>query len=167
LSLPGRWQGNEHIAAKSARTVLWSYLLLAFAAGAMLPFQAGINAELADWVNSPFRAAFVSFFVGTLVLLVVAALVFKPLPSWTKLGDAPWWVWIGGALGAFYVAGSIVSAPKLGAATLIALVVAGQALASLAVDHFGWVGFEENPISLGRIGGMLLIAAGVVLVRIF
>jgi bacterial/archaeal transporter family-2 protein len=133
----------------------------------MLPFQAGVNAELAQWVNSPFRAAFVSFLVGTLVLLVVSALVFKPLPSWTRLGDAPWWVWIGGALGAFYVAGSIVSAPKLGAATLIALVVAGQALASLAVDHFGWVGFDENPISLGRIGGMVLIAAGVVLVRIF
>ena len=133
----------------------------------MLPFQAGVNAELAHWVNSPFRAAFVSFLVGTLVLLVVAALIFKPLPSWTRLGDAPWWVWIGGALGAFYVSGSIISAPKLGAATLIALVVAGQALASLAVDHFGWVGFEENPVSLGRIGGMLLIAAGVVLVRIF
>jgi bacterial/archaeal transporter family-2 protein len=147
--------------------VLWAYLLLAFAAGAMLPFQAGINAELADWVNSPFRAAFVSFLVGTLVLLVVAVLVFKPLPSSTKLGAAPWWVWIGGALGAIYVAGSIISAPKLGAATLIALVVAGQALASLAVDHFGWVGFEENPITFGRIGGMLLIAAGVVLVRIF
>jgi transporter family-2 protein len=79
-----------------------------------------MNTELADWVNSPFRAAFVSFLVGTLVLLVVAALV-----------------------------------------------VAGQALASLAVDHFGWVGFEENPISIGRVGGMLLIAAGVVLVRIF
>ena len=147
--------------------MLWAYLLLAFAAGVMLPFQAGVNAELADWVNSPFRAAFVSFLVGTVVLLVVALLVFKPWPSGTKLGDAPWWVWIGGALGAFYVAGSIISAPKLGEATLIALVVAGQALASLAVDHFGWVGFEENPITLGRIGGMLLIAAGVVLVRIF
>jgi bacterial/archaeal transporter family-2 protein len=147
--------------------VVWAYLLLAFAAGTVLPFQAGINAQLAEWVNSPFRAAFVSFLVGTLLLFVVAAFVFKPLPSWTRLGDVPWWAWIGGALGAFYVAGSIISAPKLGAATLIALVVAGQALASLAIDHFGWVGFEENPVSLGRIGGMLLIAAGVVLVRIF
>lgn len=146
---------------------MWAYLLLAFAAGAVLPFQTGVNSVLADWVNSPFRAAFVSFLVGTLVLLVVSALVLKPLPSWTRLGDAPWWVWIGGALGAFYVTGAIVSAPKLGAATLIALVVAGQALTSLVVDHFGWVGFEENPISLGRIGGMLLIAAGVILVRIF
>src|SRR5919108_469601 len=55
---------------------------------------------------------------------------------------APWWVWIGGALGAFYVAASIVTAPRLGAATLIALVVAGQAVASLLIDQFGWVGFH-------------------------
>jgi bacterial/archaeal transporter family-2 protein len=147
--------------------VVWAYLLLAFAAGAVLPVQAGVNAELAGWLHSPVRAAFVSFVVGTLVLLVAAALVFKPLPSLERLGDAPWWVWVGGALGAFYVAGSIVSAPKLGAATLIALVVAGQALASIVIDHFGWVGFEAQHASAGRIAGMVLVAAGVVLVRFF
>jgi bacterial/archaeal transporter family-2 protein len=147
--------------------VVWLYLLFAFAGGVVLPFQAGINAELADWVGSPVRAAFVSFLVGTLVLLVAATLVFKPLPSWGRLGDAPWWVWVGGALGAFYVAASIVSAPKLGAATLIALVVAGQGLASLVVDHFGWVGFEPKHITAGRIAGMALVGTGVALVRFF
>ena len=133
----------------------------------MLPLQAGINAELADWLHSPLRAAFVSFLLGTLLLLVAAALVFRPLPAWGRLGAAPWWVWVGGALGAFYVAAAIVSAPKLGAARLIALVVAGQSLASLVVDHFGWVGFEAKPISLGRLAGMGLVGAGVVLVRYF
>ena len=147
--------------------MLWLYLLFAFAGGVVLPFQAGINAQLGGWLGSPVRAAFVSFLVGTLVLLVAAALVFKPLPSWGKLGDAPWWVWIGGALGAFYVAASIVTAPRLGAAQLIALVVAGQALASLVVDQFGWVGFEPKHISVGRVAGMLLVGAGVALVRIF
>jgi bacterial/archaeal transporter family-2 protein len=147
--------------------VVWFYLLFAFAGGAALPFQAGINAQLATWLHSPVRAAFVSFLVGMVVLAVAAALVFKPLPSWGRVGDAPWWVWIGGALGAFYVAASIVSAPKLGAATLIALVVAGQALASLVVDQFGWVGFEAKHISAGRLVGMLLVGAGVALVRTF
>jgi len=147
--------------------VVWLYLLFAFAGGAALPFQAGINAQLAGWLHSPVRAAFVSFLVGWLVLLVAAALVFKPLPSWGRLGDAPWWVWIGGALGAFYVAASIVTAPKLGAATLIALVVAGQALASLLVDQFGWVGFEPKHLSAGRAVGMVLVGAGVALVRFF
>ena len=145
----------------------WLYLLFAFAGGAALPFQAGINAQLAAWLHSPVRAAFVSFAVGTLVLLVATLFVFKPLPSWGRVGDAPWWVWVGGALGAFYVAASIVSAPKLGAATLIAFVVAGQALASLVVDQFGWVGFEAKHITAGRAVGMVLVGAGVALVRFF
>src|SRR5262249_60596779 len=100
---PVAWQGNEHIAAKSPRTVLWLYLLFAFAGGVVLPFQAGINAELGGWLGSPVRAAFVSFLVGTLVLLVAAALGFQPPPSRNKVGDAPRWGWIGGALGAVSV----------------------------------------------------------------
>jgi bacterial/archaeal transporter family-2 protein len=147
--------------------VVWLYLLFAFAGGVVLPFQAGVNAQLADWLGSPVRAAFVSFLVGTIVLLVAAALVFKPLTSWGRLGDAPWWVWLGGALGAFYVAASIVTAPRLGAATLIAFVVAGQAVTSLVVDHFGWVGFEPQHISAGRVVGMLLVCAGVAFVHFF
>jgi bacterial/archaeal transporter family-2 protein len=74
---------------------------------------------------------------------------------------------VAGLCGAFYVVGSVVAAPRLGAATLVALILAGQAVSSLFVDHFGWVGFDEQPVSLGRIAGVLLLAAGVVLVRSF
>jgi transporter family-2 protein len=143
------------------------YLLFAIAAGAVIPFQAGVNAQLAHWVDSPVRAAFVSFLVGTIALLVVAALVRKSLPPVGRLADAPWWVWVGGLLGAFYVVGSVVTAPKLGAATLIAAVVAGQLLSSLVVDQFGWVGFEEHAVTPGRLIGIALVAVGVVLVRFF
>jgi transporter family-2 protein len=147
--------------------VTWLYLLFAFVAGAMIPFQAGVNAQLAHWVHSPIRAAFVSFVVGTIALLIFSALVFRPLPSAHRLGSAPAWVWIGGLLGAFYVAGSIVTAPKLGAATLVALVVAGQTVASLLVDQFGWVGFAERQATPGRIAGMVLVLTGVAFVRVF
>ena len=145
----------------------WLYLLFAFVAGAMIPLQAGANAQLATWLHSPIQAAVVSFLVGTVALLLLAALVFQPLPSAGRIGSAPWWVWIGGLLGAFYVVGSIVTAPRLGAATLIALVVAGQTVASLLVDHFGWVGFAERHVSGGRVAGMLFALVGVTLVRIF
>jgi len=147
--------------------VVWPYLLFAFAAGVALPVQFGINAQLSSWLDSPVRAAFVSFLTGTIILAAAAALVFKPMPSLSRLGHAPWWVWVGGAFGAFYVAGSIVAAPRLGAATLIAAIVAGQSIASVLVDHFGWVGFEPKPVSAGRLAGMALVGAGVVLVRIF
>jgi bacterial/archaeal transporter family-2 protein len=147
--------------------MVWLYLLFAVAAGAMLPFQFGINAQLSHWLGSPIRAAFVSFLVGTFALLILSALVRKPIPSVARLGQIPWWVWIGGLLGAFYVSGSIVTAPKLGAATLTTAVVAGQALAAMLVDQFGWVGFKEHHISPGRAAGLLLVAGGVALVRFF
>ena len=99
-------------------------------------------------------------------MLLVATLIFaRGWPGTEKLGAAPWWVWVGGFLGAFYVLGSVVTAPKLGAAALFAFILAGQAVASLAVDHFGWVGFEENPVTPGRLLGMALVAAGVAAVR--
>jgi bacterial/archaeal transporter family-2 protein len=143
---------------------IWSYLVFALLAGAMLPIQFGINAQLADWVGGSVRAAFVSFVVGALALLVAVLVAARGWPD--RSGDAPWWVWTGGLLGAFYVLGSIVTAPKLGAATLVAMILAGQAIASLLVDHFGLVGFEEQPITLLRVFGVLLLAGGVALVRL-
>jgi bacterial/archaeal transporter family-2 protein len=147
------------------RVAIWGYLLFALAAGAMLPIQFGINAQLASWVGSSVRAALVSFVVGALSLALVALVAARGWPSAERLSDAPWWVWIGGALGAFYVLGSIVAAPRLGAVTLFVMILAGQALASLAVDHFGWVGFEEHPVNAVRLAGVALLAAGVALVR--
>jgi transporter family-2 protein len=143
---------------------IWSYVLFALLAGAMLPIQFGINAQLATWVGGSLRAALVSFVVGAIGLLAATLLVARGWPD--RAGDAPWWVWIGGLLGAFYVLGSIVTAPKLGAATLVALILAGQAVASLLVDHYGWVGFDEHPVTPLRIAGIVLLAGGVALVRL-
>lgn len=142
----------------------YGYALFALSAGAMLPIQFGINAQLARFVESPVRAALISFVVGTLGLLVVMLVAFRAWPA-DRVGGAPWWVWLGGLLGAFYVLGSIVAAPKLGAVALFAFILAGQAGASLAADHFGWVGFPENPITVGRVLGLLVIAGGVAMVR--
>ncbi len=91
----------------------------------------------------------------------------RPLPSVSKLGGAPWWVWIGGIIGAFYVAVSVIAAPRLGAAALIGAIVAGQLGAALLIDQFGWVGFPVQHVSLGRIAGVACLFAGVLLVRIF
>jgi transporter family-2 protein len=150
---------------ESGWVATWPYYLFAVVAGAMLPFQFGINSVLARYVDGAARASLVSFTVGTLSLLLAVLLFYRGAPSGERLAGAPWWVWIGGILGAFYVLGSVVTAPKLGAATLVALILAGQAVASLTVDHFGLVGFDENPVTPGRLLGIALVAAGVVLVR--
>jgi transporter family-2 protein len=161
---PGGRAGKPTFSLEISVVAIWGYLLFALAAGAMLPIQFGINAQLAEWIGGSIRAAFVSFVVGAIALLAAVVVAARGWPD--RTADAPWWVWTGGLLGAFYVLGSIVTAPKLGAATLVALILAGQAIASLAVDHFGWVGFEEQPITLLRIAGVVLLAGGVALVRL-
>jgi bacterial/archaeal transporter family-2 protein len=143
------------------------YLVFAFVAGAFLPLQVGVNAQLSEWVGSPVRASLVSFAVGTLVLGLVTLAAFRGWPTPGKLADVPWWAWTGGLLGAFYVLGSIVTGPRLGAVAFVAIVVAGQSVASLILDNFGLIGFKEHPISAGRIIGLLLLGVGVALVRIY
>ncbi|HPX90314.1 MAG TPA: DMT family transporter, partial [Spirochaetota bacterium] len=73
---------------------------------------------------------------------------------------------IGGCLGAFYVASCIVIANKVGALSLVALILAGQMIASLILDHFGLIGYKVQPISFLKIAGILLIVAGIYCIRI-
>lgn len=143
----------------------WLLLVLALTAGVFLPLQAGINAQLRNYTGHPVIASFISFLVGTLVLLVIALVLRLPWPSQTGISNTPWWVWTGGALGAVFVFLTIVLADTLGAAVLVALIIAGQMLASVVLDHYGLVGFSRHPINPGRILGVLLLLSGVILIR--
>src|SRR5437762_7532139 len=143
-----------------------AFLLLALAAGAALPVQAGINARLATFVGGPLRASMISFAVGTVALALVALIATRGLVSTQRVGDVPWWGWLGGAVGAGYVASVVAAAPRLGALNLFAAVIFGQLLCSVVLDHFG-VLYKEHSLSAGRLAGVVLLAAGVVLVRFF
>ena len=140
-------------------------LVLALIAGAFLPLQAGINAHLRLYAGHPVIAAFISFAVGTLALLVAAFATRISWPVLSDFADAPWWVWTGGALGAIYVFLAVVLANRLGASVLIAFIVAGQMIASIIVDHYGLVGFPRHPVNVWRIAGAILLLSGVVLIR--
>ena len=143
----------------------WALFALAAAAGAALTIQAAINGVLGEGTSHPLWAAAISNSVGLIALLALGALIRAPLPTLGALAALPWWAWTGGAVGAIYVASSIVVIPKLGAATLVALVVAGQMLTSLVLDHFGALGLQEQALTATRACGALLLIAGVVLIR--
>jgi transporter family-2 protein len=66
-----------------------AFLLLAVVAGGALPFQAGINAQLATFVGGPIRASAISFAVGTVVLVVVALIATRGVVSTGRLGSVP------------------------------------------------------------------------------
>ena|SRR5947209_5276391 len=146
---------------------IYFYLLLALVAGAMMPTQAGINNKLAGYVASPITAAFISFLVGTVGLFVYMLATGVPVSNITNIKDAPPITWLGGLLGAFFVTSTVVLAPRIGVAMTFSLVVAGQMLITLLLDNFGFLGLPVKEISLARVGGILLITAGVVLIRKF
>jgi len=145
----------------------WPYMLLAVVAGFCLPTQAGINAQLNLWSQSAILTATISFAVGTIGLAVYALILRTPWPAEAGIARYPWWIWSGGLLGAFLVASTVVLAPRLGAASMIALIVAGQMLSSIVLDHFGWIGYPVHPINGFRLLGVVLLLGGVVLIRLF
>jgi transporter family-2 protein len=140
-------------------------LLLAILIGAMLPVQTGVNAQLRSFLGHPVSTALISFGTGTLGLLVAVLTLRIPVPLGAAWSQSAWWQWSGGLLGAIYIAGVVVLAPRLGAGTLIAAVVGGQMIAALILDHFGWVGFPEHPINGVRLVGAGLVVLGVALIQ--
>jgi transporter family-2 protein len=144
--------------------VTYLYALLAFVAGACLPLQVGVNNTLRSGMGAPILAALTSFAVGSVALLCYTLATRTPWPSAAAMASLPSWSWMGGLFGAFYVAVSIIAAPKLGAANLVGVTVAAQLVTSLLLDHYGMVGFAQHSINLWRIVGALLLAAGAVLI---
>lgn len=139
-------------------------ILVVILAGGATALQAPTNAKLATAVASPVNAAFISFAVGTTVLGIVAALMHTR-PDFAATRALPWYAWLGGVYGACFVVAAAWGVPRLGVAMTITLMVGGQLLLSLVLDHFGALGVPRQPLNLGRIAGVGLVLAGVLLVR--
>jgi bacterial/archaeal transporter family-2 protein len=138
--------------------------VLGLAAGLGLTVQVGMNSQLRKVLQSANTAALISFLVGTVALVALVLALRSPLPDRASLAAVPWWAWFGGMLGAFYVASSTVVAAELGTASLLGLALAGQLATALVIDHFGWLGMPEHPITWLRGAGVILLASGVWLI---
>lgn len=141
------------------------YVLLAVIGGIAIATQAPINARLREIVVSPVMSALISFAIGTLALFVMHLSGFAGPASFDKILKMPWWYWVGGLLGAFYVFAALSSVSKLGAATVVALVIVGQLVAALAIDTFGLFGMPVIPISWQRLFGIVLLVVGAYLMK--
>ncbi|MFI5155661.1 MAG: DMT family transporter [Chitinophagales bacterium] len=116
------------------------FIAVALVLGAILPIQAAVNARLAKTMGSSEISTFVPFGLGTVVLFVYLLLT-KQL-NWhdAPIRQSPWWIWIGGVLGTFFVAGIVLVVPLLGSVMAFTLVLAGQMLVAIILNQFGWLG---------------------------
>jgi transporter family-2 protein len=138
-------------------------VLLTAGVGGLIALQAPINSMLGKSVGS-FQAAFVSFLLGTIVLAVIAALAkggFSKIPDARNL---QWYYLTGGVLGAAYVTTVLVTVRSLGAGPVVAATIAGQLTMSVVIDQLGLLGLPKDPITMGKVVGVVLLALGVFLI---
>ena len=139
--------------------------LLAIGGGVSVMVQQVLNADLRASINSPLWAAFASYLVGTLTVAVVLLAIREPWLSLAAIRESSPWSWIGGMFGTVYIVASILLMPRLGAATVVALLVTGQMLGSIVFDHYGLFGLTQHRADLPRLAGAALLITGAILIR--
>jgi transporter family-2 protein len=145
------------------------WVIFGLVAGSGLPVQAAINARLRAELHAPVTAAAVSFVVATtaaaLVLLVLIAARRGTAPRLDRTQAMPWWGWLGGVAAAVYVTVSLLAVPIIGAAATVAVTVAGQQVASAAVDHYGLLRLRRRPVGSMRLLGVVALLTGAALIQ--
>ena len=146
------------------------WIALALAAGAVLPVQGAVNGLLRRDLGAPFAVGAVSFLVATLamlaVLLLATAILRQPRPQLAGVSAMPWWGWLGGFAGAAYVTTVFTAIPVIGTAAAVGLTVAGQQVASVLVDRYGWFRLPQRPVSGVRLAGVALVLVGVAAMKL-
>jgi len=135
--------------------------------GVLNAIQSGSSAQLAKALGSPWPAAIAVSLVGLAGVAAALAFVGNPWPGMDKIMSTPWWAWIGGLFGAAYVLATLSFAGQLGAALFTGLSVTAAIVASVVLDHFGWVGFKPHALNIWRALGAALMIGGVGLIARF
>jgi transporter family-2 protein len=137
--------------------------VLATAIGAGIAMQAPLNSQLGRTVGGVQASVFA--LSVSLIALTAVALVTSGLGGLGHLGEAPLYVVFGGGvLGAIYVGSIVFTVRALGASGLTAATISGQLAFALAIDNFGWLGVTKSPVTVAKLAGVALLAAGTFLV---
>jgi bacterial/archaeal transporter family-2 protein len=142
------------------------FYALSLGAGASVALQQVLNASLRTGLGSSWLAGCVSYAGGTVVMLILFLFSGEPWFSAGSIARTPFLSWTGGLFGAVFIGISILMVPRLGAATVLALVVVGQMLCSLVLDHFGLFGLPQHPATPVRLVGAACLILGAGLIRI-
>jgi transporter family-2 protein len=140
-----------------------AYSLLPLLGGVLVAVQAPVNARLRMALGSALAAGLVSFALGA-AFLVVIVVVAGQMDAVTKVGDGPWWAYLGGICGTALVVGTLVAVPRIGVLAAFVAVIAGEIAMATVIDRFGWFGTARIPITWDRVLAIVLLAASLALI---
>jgi bacterial/archaeal transporter family-2 protein len=132
-------------------------LLGGVAVGIQSPI-AGSMGQRVGGTASSFIVHLSGAFLSGLLLLVNGG---EKIRSWSTL---PWYMLGAGVFGLILYQSINITFPRLGSATMVTLIIVGQLLAGMLIDHFGWLGAAIHPVSLPRLLGVALLLLGAYLI---
>jgi bacterial/archaeal transporter family-2 protein len=141
------------------------YYFLSLVIGIGVALQTGVNSQLRHDTNSPIFTALISFGTGFIALLILYFVFFYKPQAFPQGYTFTWWKFTGGLFGVLYIAGMVIVAPRIGAANALGIIVTGQFLTAIVIDHFGWMNMPVQPISWYRVSGIGLLLLGVYLIQ--
>jgi transporter family-2 protein len=141
------------------------FYILPLLAGVAMTVQSGINAQLRAAISHPILAAFISFLGGTLVLALMLVFSKQAFPALSAYSDISWYKFTGGLLGVFVVTVVLLSVQEIGAANMFVLIIAGQLITAVLMDHFGVLGIKQSPITVQKMIGLICLIVGAYLVN--
>ena len=148
-----------------SRQAFWQ--LMAIISGCLSASITGAYAQLSNIVGNPVQATTVAFFVATMILLLFCTCLGKTqLIGKAFSRNYPWWMWTGGLCGAVIVFGNAWLVPKVGVGVFVMALLVGQLALSMLMEHYGWLGAPRKSITWVKIIGILLMLAGVALIRL-
>lgn len=140
--------------------------LLAFAAGAAIALQAGMNARLGTLLKSSLLGTGVAFLCACLLTAVAVAICVKDYPGWSETRSVPFYLWFaGGTLSAMAVASFYYLIPQMGVGPMMSYALTGQILMAMLASHFGWFEQPVSVVDLRKAAGVMLLLSGVVLIN--
>ncbi len=140
------------------------FLALALITGALIPIQAATNAAFSKSIGNPLVTGLMVFVVGLAAMILFTLLSRTAFPARQQLVSSPLYGYLGGIIVATYVVMITILVPRIGVGTAIGLIVTGQIICAVAIDHFGLFNTAVRPVSFTRLAGILLMIAGVYMV---
>jgi transporter family-2 protein len=141
-------------------------MLVTLLVGALIPVQAILNTRLGKQTGGPMMGSMMSFIIGLICLFILnLCMNYSAVTQLKPAATSPWYLWLGGVIGAIFVGYITWVNQKQGMTLTFALVVSGQIFISLLMDHYGLLGSTIRTITLEKIIGVLLIIGGLVLVK--
>lgn len=135
--------------------------LSALAIGAVISIYFPMNSAVSRYMGSPLTAN-ISFFIVALATSLFLFAFWGEPETLGNVKDVPSYLYLTGFISAFIVLGTTFLIPQLGARKFFILTIAGQILMAMIVSHFGVLESPEDPVTLKKIIGAILLFAGAI-----